>query len=175
MKEELRLEKLQNIKRQKEEMKILKQKFSELKKLEKNESVKRYLKLKNELEKEKILTLEEIKSKEMTISRTSCNHDIWFFRGGYRVEYDYGPESRDSYYYEIEEDKIEFYFYYCLECWEQIEVKKSENEKFLKEHNVIKLNKRFINIEDYIHYQKLYYDLLYTNTTEKAYQKLLKY
>lgn len=175
MKEELRLLKLENIKRKKEEMKILKQKFSELRKLEKNETVKRYLELTSELEDKKVLTVEEIKSKEIIINRSACNHDIWFFKGGYSVEYDYGPESRDSYYYEIDEEKIQFYSYYCLECWEQIQITKSENEKFLQEHNVIKLNKKYITTEDFRHYQKLYYDLLYTNTTEKAYQKLLKY
>ena len=33
----------------------------------------------------------------------------------------------------------------------------------------------YITTEDFRHYQKLYYDLLYTNSTEKAYKKLLKY
>lgn len=176
MKEEERLKRIANVNLRKEEMKRLKSKRAELNKLKSNEYVKRFLKLSEELEEVQILTLEEIKKREFEKYRCSdCSHDIWFYMGGYRTEYDCGPESRDTSYREFNIEKIEFYRYRCLECYSEIEVNIQEHEKFISEHTIIKPQKRRLFYgEEFEKCRKIYFDLLFTNNTEQAYKKLMK-
>lgn len=176
MKEEERLERIRLIEGKKEEMQKLKILTEEFKELQKDSKVKIYLILKEILSSSEIINLDEIVEKTFLRNRyrSNCSHDIWFFRGGFSVEYDFGPESRDSYYYEFDEDKIEVYRYQCLECCETIEIYKKQNQEFLEQHNIIKLNKKYITSNDFLKYNKEYYKLLLSNSTEKAYKKLVK-
>lgn len=176
MKEEERLERIRLIEEKKKEMRKLKTLTKEFKELQKDPKIKRYLVLERTLSGSEIMNTDEIVEKTFLRNRymSNCSHDIWFFMGGFSVQYDYGPESRDSYCYEFDEDKIQIYRYKCLECCETIEIPKNQNEEFLKNHNVMKLNKRYITSNDFLKYNKEYYKLLLTGSTERAYKKLVK-
>lgn len=172
MKEEERQRRLRVIKEKKEEAKKLKKMQTELKHLMNNPDVKRYFELVDELEDKEILTADEITKKEMRkfLNRYSgeCSHDVWHYSGGYYVERDRGPESRDTYYRTNDSSRINCYLYRCLDCDYQIEVSWSENERFLREHCVIKTK------TDYNKCREIYSELLCTNRVDHAYQKLLK-
>lgn len=177
MKEEERLKRISNVEVRREEMKKLKEKRTELNKLKSNEIVKRFLKLSEELEDEKILTIEEIKKEEFEkyTSYYECNHDIWCYMGAYYTEYDCGPESRDHSYRAFREEDIEFYKYRCLECYGEVEVRKKEHEEFIKQHTIIKPSNNAFFYDRTLHeVREMYFKFLYTNPTDKAYKKLMK-
>jgi len=177
MKEEERLKRISSVEIAKEEMKILKEKRRELNKLKSNQFVKRFLKLSEELDGEKILTIEQIKKErfEKYTSCYECNHDIWCYMGAYYTEYDCGPESRDTTYRAFREEDIEYYRYRCLECFHEVEVRKKEHEEFIKQHTILNpFNKPFFFDSDYHRIREIYFKLLYTNKTEDAYKKLIK-
>lgn len=71
-------------------------------------------------------------------------------------------------------DDIEYYLYCCLECHEVIEIQKYENEDFKKNNKVVESNHKMVDFSDYRKCQDIYFNLLYKNTTEKAYQRLIK-
>lgn len=174
MKEEDRILKLKKIEERKMEMKNLKEQMKRFKQLKQNSVVQEYLNLQEQLQGKTIISIQDIQTSEMMQRSCDCTHDIWFFMGGRRVEYDYGPESRDSYYYEFDEDKVDIYLYYCLECFEQIQVAKKDNNEFLRNNKVLIFNKKYISTDDFRNYQKQYYRLLLTNESEKAIQKIIR-
>lgn len=172
MKEEERQRRLKIIAEKKEETRKLKKMQTELKHLMNSPDVKRYFELVEELEDKEILSADEIMKQEMgkwsNRYNDECSHDIWYYLGGYVVEYDYGPESRDTYYRTNDPKKIDWYSYRCLDCYEEIEVSPKDNEKFLRDHCVIKTRL------DYNKCREIYSELLCTNRIDHAYQKLLK-
>lgn len=177
MKEEERLKRISNVEIKKEKMKILKEKRAELNKLKSNKFVKRFLKLSEELEDEKILTVEEIKKEkfEKYTSCYECDHDIWCYMGAYYTEYDCGPESRDHSYRAFREEDIEYYKYRCLECFHEVEIKKKEHEEFVRQHKILRpTTKKYFFDSDYHRIREIYFNLLYTNQTDNAYKKLVK-
>lgn len=174
MTEEERVKKLEKIEEEKNkmnELKLLKKRLNELKH---NKDVMEYIKLDSMFRDISIKTTSEIKKDILRLHEFECSHDIYIFMGGYRVEYDCGPESRDSYFFETDKDKIEFYRYTCLECYHEKDVRKSDNDKFLEEHNVVKLKKKYVSNQDFNDYYNLYYDMLCTDSTDKIYKKLVK-
>lgn len=176
MNEKERLRRINNVKVVKEEMKKLRDKKAELNRLKSNEFVKKFLKLSSELDGKEILTEEQIKKREFKkhIYYCECNHEIWYYMGAYFVEYDCGPESRDHYYKASREEDIEYYIYRCLECYEEVEVRKEDNEEFVKQHTILKSNKTSTTERSFDEVRDIYFKLLFTNTTDKAYKKLIK-
>lgn len=177
MKEEERLKRISNVEVMKEEMKVLKAKRTELNNLKSNQFVKRFLELSEELEDKKILTLEEIKKEEFNkyTCYSECSHDIWCYMGAYYTEYDRGPESEDRSYRAFREEDIEYYRYRCLECFEEVEVKKKDHEEFIKQHTILRTtNNSFFYDGNYRKVREMYFKILYTNNTEDAYKKLIR-
>ena len=176
MNEIQRLDILKQLEEEKEKMKILREKLKRFNFLKDNDIVKEYLELEDELYEEKILEEDEVQKKvfDRLYHNRKCNHDVYFYIGGYTVEYDHGPESRDKYYREFDENKIEYYSYYCLDCFMEEFVPKREHEKFVKNNKIIKLNKKYIYSEDFRMFQRMYFELLLENSTEEAIKKLVK-
>ena len=75
---------------------------------------------------------------------------------------------------EDNENKIEYYSYYCLDCFDEEFIPKRLHDEFVKNKRIIKLNKKYICSEDFRMFQKRYYNLLLENTTEEAVKKLVK-
>ena len=175
MREEERTERVHSISLMKENKKMLQEKKRELRELSKNRDVKRYLELmEEEVQSAKVLKDDDIRRKALTLEKSKCSHDIWFCMGGYRMDLDFGPESRDTYYRVANDEKTEFYLYRCLECWEEIQVPKDEQEEFFEENIVVRLPGNLILNDDYLEWQRRYHRLLLTNSTDVACQKLLK-
>lgn len=172
MREDERKNRLEQIKVQQEKMKRLSDARNRLNQLKKNVLVKEYLRLSEMLQSEEILTEEEIRKtcmgKEMP---STCEHDIWFYLGGYRTEHD---KDSISVFKETMLWKVEYYAYCCLDCRETIKVLPKDNENFLSEHKVIKLSDSHSSYSNYELCRKMYLNLLCSNTTENAYKKLKK-
>lgn len=172
MKEEERQRRLKIIAEKKEEAKNLRKMKIEMNRLKESPDVKRYFELLEKLEDKEILTAPEIMRQEMgkSLNRYNgdCSHDIWYYRGGYALEYDRGPESRDTYYRVNDPEQVNYYSYRCLDCDLEIEISPKDNEKFLKEHCVIKTR------TSYNKCREIYSELLCTNRIDHAYHKLLK-
>lgn len=176
MREKERLNILKQIEQEKNNMKILKDKLIKFQKLQESDIVKEYLELEDEVSDVDILNDDEIKQEvfRKQYRNEDCTHDVYFYIGGYIIEFDRGPESRDSYYREFDEDKIEYYSYYCLDCFKEVCIYKNEHEQFVKNNKIIRLKKSYITVNDFIEYQKKYYELLLENSTEEAIKKLVK-
>ena len=172
MKEEEGQRRLKIISKKKEEAQRLRKMQTELNRLKESPDVKRYFELVEALGEKEILTADEIAKKEMgrflIRYNDECSHDIWYYCGAYRVEYDRGPESRDTYYRVSDPCQVNYYSYRCLDCYHEVEISPKDNENFLKEHCVIKTRLNYNKCRE------IYSELLCKNRVDHAYQKLLK-
>ena len=107
MKEKERLKIIKQIAEEKNRMSLLKEEFNRLKNLEESEIVREYIELKEKLENIEIIENEKIIKKifDQQYHNPSCNHDIYFYIGGYVIERDFTPESEYRYYREINQNK----------------------------------------------------------------------
>lgn len=166
-----------------EETKILNQ-FSERKHiLEQSEVVKEYLDVLEKIDfldkKIKNIDLSEainlefsrgLKDAEREEKLSWCEHDIWMYYGSYETFYnDYCscveffniPNERD--------DNFSFNNYICLECGRVIRI--NDWKDFENNHIVLKSNHSKYNFDcfnDYLKYQKIYYELLYSYPVSEA-------
>lgn len=172
------------VKRVKEELKkseILETKSKELEELSSNEIIKRYLALKEEVEKLqyhiKIFdNKEDVIEHEFNwafISRpksdkfTPCEHDIWIYEGSYWEFHD----DYDDYEFSVEDEhSYNFCYnkYFCLECGQT--VKAPNWQEFENTHFVLKDRK---NKSEYS-LRKIYYQLLFNHTVDKSKELFIK-
>lgn len=172
MKEEIRLERLNQRKKEESAIKKLNKKIKKLDKLSKDKKIKKYLKLKSKLENKEVRTKTDFRKIKFLETSFECDHDIWFLMGSYGTDYD--DEEKEITCYETNIDHIEYYTYYCLECLQTINIPVDENQEFLSKHNVIRINKGYIDMKDYEYYRNYYDKLLENNSTKKAFKKLVK-
>lgn len=172
------------VKRVKEELKkteTLETKSKELEELSTNEIIKRYLALKEEVEKLKS-HIKIFNDKEDVINSkfgfafinrpksdnfTPCEHDIWIYEGSYWEFHD----DYDDYEFSVEDEhshKFGYNKYFCLECGKT--VKEPNWQEFEKTHFVLKDR----NIKSEYSLRKLYYQLLFNHTVDKSKELFIK-
>lgn len=177
MTETERLDIIKKIKEKINKNKILEEKNKELERLLQEESVRKYLKLQDEIntlkQEQKYFTEKEEKIVELEFSYgirklSSCNHDIWMYAGSCSIECDSsdGINPREVKYNTEKCSNFEYNKYVCLECGKEIKI--HDWEEFENSNFVLKANIKNIN-----EYRNLYYYLLFNNQVDKA-QEILK-
>jgi len=172
------------VKRVKEELKkseLLETKSKELEELSENEIIKKYLSLKEEVEKlqyhikiyNNIEDVIDSKFKWAFITRpkddkfTPCEHEIWIYEGSYWEFHD----DYDDYEFSLEDEqsyKFCYNKYFCLECGKTVKI--PNWQEFEKNHFVLKdrNNKREYSL------RKKYYQLLFNHTVNKSQEIFIK-
>lgn len=93
----------------------------------------------------------------------TCEHDIWLYSGSYcSVFYKNLGYMHYSCCYDEESKDFAYNVYKCLECGKKIEIKDWE---IFEEKNFVLKNLEDIDVEKYI---VLYYQLLYSNSIDRA-------
>ena len=177
MTENNRKEIINTINKQIQEKEALPTKYEELKKLNTDPKIIKYLELIKEIDKIETelkkytnsttknldTSTENIINHNFENNNNSCEHNIWIYTGSsYSSKYpnkylkDYLEELKHGIYktYKFSHNEYE-----CLECKKRITISKIDWENFENSHFILKIHDH-INIE---YYRDLYYQLLYNN------------
>jgi len=179
MTEKERLDIIKRIEGKIKNSKLLEEKNKELERLLQEESVRKYLKLQEEIEKIKkeqryFSTNEEniveIEFDYGTRKLSSCNHDIWLYEGSYSIEQNnlQGIDCRKVKHNTEQCYNFEHNKYICLECGKIIE--EHNWEEFESTHFVLKAS----NIQNISKYRKLYRSLLFNNQVVESQNLLIE-